>query len=86
MIGKIENGNAAVKFKDPPEGKYAVNIFRDEDNNAKIKKGSFYQKKKSCLGSESKSDYKKDQNLTSIREQLLYGYLRQIFQAYPTLY
>lgn len=39
MIGKIENGKSSVIFKDLPEGKYAVNILHDEDNNGKIKKG-----------------------------------------------
>jgi len=39
MIGKIENGNASVTFKDLPAGKYAVNILHDEDNDGKIKKG-----------------------------------------------
>ena len=39
MIGKIENGNSSVTFKDLPEGRYAVNILHDEDNNGKIKKG-----------------------------------------------
>lgn len=38
-IGKIENGKSSVIFKDLPEGKYAVNILHDEDNNGKIKKG-----------------------------------------------
>lgn len=39
MIGKIENGNASVTFKDLREGKYAVSILHDEDNDGKIKKG-----------------------------------------------
>lgn len=39
LIGKIENGNSSVTFKDLPEGKYAVNVLHDEDNNGKIKKG-----------------------------------------------
>lgn len=38
IVGKIENGNASVTFKDLPEGKYAVNILHDEDNDGKIKK------------------------------------------------
>lgn len=39
LVGKIENGNSSVIFKDLPTGKYAVNILHDEDNNGKIKKG-----------------------------------------------
>lgn len=39
MVGKIENKNASVTFKDLPEGKYAVNVLHDEDNDRKIKKG-----------------------------------------------
>jgi uncharacterized protein (DUF2141 family) len=39
MIGRIENRNTSIIFKDLPEGKYAVNILHDEDNNGKIKKG-----------------------------------------------
>lgn len=44
MIGKIENRNASVTFKDLPAGKYADNIFHDEDNNDKIKKGFYLPK------------------------------------------
>lgn len=39
VVGKIENGNASAIFKDLPEGKYAVNILHDEDNDGRIKKG-----------------------------------------------
>lgn len=39
LVGKIENGNASVTFKDLPERKYAVNILHDEDDDGKIKKG-----------------------------------------------
>jgi len=37
--GQIHNGKSSVIFKDLPEGKYAVNILHDEDNDGKIKKG-----------------------------------------------
>jgi uncharacterized protein (DUF2141 family) len=39
LTGKIVNGTSTVTFENLPEGKYAVNIFHDEDNNGKIKKG-----------------------------------------------
>lgn len=35
----IENGKAIGTFSNLPEGKYAVNILDDEDNDGKIKKG-----------------------------------------------
>ncbi len=38
-VGQIHNGKSSITFKDLPEGKYAVNILHDEDNNGKIKKG-----------------------------------------------
>lgn len=37
--GQIHNGKSSITFKDVPEGRYAVNILHDEDNNSKIKKG-----------------------------------------------
>ena len=37
--GQIHNGTSSIIFNDLPEGKYAVNILHDEDNNGKIKKG-----------------------------------------------
>lgn len=36
---EIRDKNAQVTFKDLPKGKYAVNIFHDENNNHKIDKG-----------------------------------------------
>lgn len=36
---KIENGISSAIFEDLPEGKYAISIFHDEDNDGKIKKG-----------------------------------------------
>ena len=39
LTGKIENGASSVTFKNLPEGKYAVNILHDENNDGKIKKG-----------------------------------------------
>ncbi|MBN2747779.1 MAG: DUF2141 domain-containing protein [Bacteroidales bacterium] len=39
LIGKIVNGASSVTFDNLPEGKYAVNILHDEDNDGKIKKG-----------------------------------------------
>lgn len=39
LTGKIVNGASSVTFKNLPEGKYAVNILHDEDNDGKIKKG-----------------------------------------------
>jgi uncharacterized protein (DUF2141 family) len=39
LTGKIVNGSSTVTFKNLPEGKYAVNILHDENNDGKIKKG-----------------------------------------------
>lgn len=39
LTGKIVNGTSSVTFKNLPEGKYAVNILHDENNDGKIKKG-----------------------------------------------
>ena len=39
LTGKIVNGSSTVTFENLPEGKYAVNILHDEDNDGKIKKG-----------------------------------------------
>ena len=39
LTGKIVNGASSVTFKNLPEGKYAVNILHDENNDGKIKKG-----------------------------------------------
>jgi len=39
LQGKIIEGSSEVSFEDLPEGKYAVNILHDEDNDGKIKKG-----------------------------------------------
>jgi uncharacterized protein (DUF2141 family) len=39
LTGKIVNGASTVTFKNLPEGKYAVNILHDENNDGKIKKG-----------------------------------------------
>ena len=39
LIGEIVNGTSTVTFKNLPEGKYAVNILHDENNDGKIKKG-----------------------------------------------
>jgi uncharacterized protein (DUF2141 family) len=39
LTGEIVNGASTVTFENIPEGKYAVNILHDEDNNGKIKKG-----------------------------------------------
>lgn len=39
LTGKIVNGSSSVTFENLPEGKYAVNILHDEDNDGKIKKG-----------------------------------------------
>ena len=39
LTGKIINGASTVTFENLPEGKYAVNILHDEDNDGKIKKG-----------------------------------------------
>ncbi len=36
---KISNGSATALFENLPEGKYAVNILHDENNNGKIDKG-----------------------------------------------
>lgn len=39
ITGKIVNGKSSVKFEKLPGGKYAVNIFHDENNDGKIKRG-----------------------------------------------
>lgn len=39
MKAKIINGSSVITFKDIPLGRYAVNIFHDENNNGKIDKG-----------------------------------------------
>jgi uncharacterized protein (DUF2141 family) len=39
LTGKIVNGSSTVTFENLPEGKYAVNILHDENNDGKIKKG-----------------------------------------------
>ncbi len=39
IIGNIVNGSSTVIFKNLPQGKYAVNILHDENNDGKIKKG-----------------------------------------------
>ncbi len=39
LAGEIINGASTVTFKNLPEGKYAVNILHDENNDGKIKKG-----------------------------------------------
>jgi uncharacterized protein (DUF2141 family) len=36
---KIVNGKSEITFKNLPQGKYAVNILHDENNNGKIDKG-----------------------------------------------
>lgn len=39
LTGKILNAYSTVTFTDLPEGKYAVNVLHDENNDGKIKKG-----------------------------------------------
>jgi len=39
LTGEIVNGASTVTFKNLPEGKYAVSILHDENNDGKIKKG-----------------------------------------------
>lgn len=39
LKAKIINNSSTVTFADIPVGKYAVNIFHDENNNGKIDKG-----------------------------------------------
>ncbi len=39
LTGKIVNGASSVTFENLPEGKYAVNILHDENNDGKVKKG-----------------------------------------------
>jgi uncharacterized protein (DUF2141 family) len=39
QTAKIVNGSSSTIFKDLPEGRYAVNILHDEDENGKIDKG-----------------------------------------------
>lgn len=39
LTGKIVNGTSTITFKNLPEGKYAVSILHDENNDGKIKKG-----------------------------------------------
>ena len=44
LTGKIVNGASTVTFKNLPEGKYAVSILHDENNDGKIKKGIIFPK------------------------------------------
>lgn len=39
LTGKIVNGASIVTFKNLPEGKYAVNVLHDENDDGKIKRG-----------------------------------------------
>lgn len=39
LTGKIINGASSVTFENLPEGKYAVNVLHDEDNDGEIKMG-----------------------------------------------
>jgi len=39
LTGKIIDGVSSVTFENLPEGKYAVNILHDENNDGEIKKG-----------------------------------------------
>lgn len=39
LTGKIVNGASSVTFENLPEGRYAVNILHDENNDGKIKRG-----------------------------------------------
>ena len=39
LTGMIVNGSSSVTFENLPEGRYAVNILHDENNDGKIKKG-----------------------------------------------
>lgn len=39
LTGEIVNGASSVTFENLPEGKYAVNILHDENNDGKIDKG-----------------------------------------------
>lgn len=39
LTREIVNGASTVTFKNLPEGKYAVSILHDENNDGKIKKG-----------------------------------------------
>jgi len=36
---KVDHGHAKAVFKDLPEGRYAVSLYHDENNNHKIDKG-----------------------------------------------
>ncbi len=40
----INNKEAKIVFKDLPKGRYAVNLFHDENNNSKLDKGLFTPK------------------------------------------
>ncbi len=44
LTGEIINGASTVTFENLPEGKYAVNILHDENNDGKIKKGIIFPK------------------------------------------
>ena len=39
LTGMIVNGSSSVTFENLPEGRYAVNILHDENNDGRIKKG-----------------------------------------------
>ena len=42
IIGKISNKSSIVTFTNLPQGKYAVSILHDENNNGKIDKGLIF--------------------------------------------
>jgi len=44
LTGKIVKGSSTITFENLPAGKYAVNIFHDENNDGKIKKGLIFPK------------------------------------------
>ncbi|KAB2879463.1 DUF2141 domain-containing protein [bacterium] len=39
LTGRIMNGTSSVMFENLPQGKYAVNVLHDENNDGRIKKG-----------------------------------------------
>jgi uncharacterized protein (DUF2141 family) len=42
LSGRITHGTTSVVFDNLPQGKYAVNVLHDENNDGRIKKGLMF--------------------------------------------
>jgi len=78
----IEDGRSKVTFLNLPEGKYAVNILHDENNDGKIMKGLIFPKEGigfsnfTDIGLSNKPSFKKAsfclQNDSTIKIKMIY--------------